>query len=224
MTARKTAMKVSRWPVIAIGLAGVLLGAAPAGASGSAAVATAADAAAGHHQLIYVANDGGPITAYRADSRGGVIPVREIQPSGAGFWDPWSLTFDTTGHLYAQSFASEATTYVYRPGATGAAAPQRIFTVVAPDDIGIAVDSRGFTYVVGNDGALEIAVARPGANGKPANDYFVPPVRTIFLSFGGISWPTQLAVDGKREILATPGREVSRCSPAGHTAAAPRSG
>ena len=200
-------MGVRRWRGIAAtaggGLALTLVIAAPAPAlsrpAGSAAPA----------ELVYVANaDSGPVTAYAANGTGNVTPARTVDnPNTAGtIWIPWGVTFDATGHLYVQTFLSNATTFVFPPGAHGGTPPSRIFEVQAPDNSSIAVDAHGFEYVLGGESGSVLAVAPPGASGVPGNSYFVPPVRTIGLdgSFG--PWPDLLSVDSKNEVLAAVGR------------------
>lgn len=162
-------------------------------------------AAAARRELIYVANaDAGPVTAYAAGSRGAVAPARTVlAPNDPNaFWDPWGVTFDASGHLYVQTFLSDATTFVFRPGARGTTAPSRKFMGNGPDNRGIAVDAKGFEYVAGGDVGTEIVVERPGAHGVPGNLYEVPPVRTIQLDENWNPWPSDVAVDTKNEILA----------------------
>jgi hypothetical protein len=177
--------------------------------TGAASAGGRPAAAAVPGELIYVASaNSRPVTAYAASSRGSVASARTVDnPGKAGtVWDPWGVTFDAAGHLFVQSFLSNATTFVFSPGAHGHAAPSRIFQVQGPDDSSIAVDGKGYEYVLGGESGSTIAVAAPGASGKPASSYNVPPVRTIDLggSFG--PWPSLLSVDSKNELLvAVPG-------------------
>jgi hypothetical protein len=159
--------------------------------------------------LIYVANaDSGPVTVYPAGSRGAVAPVRTVlAPNDPNaFWDPWGVAFDSAGHLYVQTFLSDATTFVFRPGAHGTTAPVRKFMGIGPDNRSIAVDAHGYEYVAGSDQPTMVVVEPPGARGSPSNLYFVPPVRTIGLGEGWNPWPSDLAVDSRNELLAAVAR------------------
>jgi hypothetical protein len=188
------------------GLLLALIGAAPASALSTSAGGAAP---AAPRELIYVANaDSGPVTAYAVGSDGAVAPVRTVtnpdKPSTV--WDPWGVTFDASGHLYVQTFISDATTFVFPRGASGSTSPKRIFKADGPDNRSIAVDAKGFEYVVGGEGEARIAVEPPGADGKPGNLYQVKPVRTIALDQSFDPWPSVLAVDNQSEILAAVAR------------------
>jgi hypothetical protein len=198
---------VSRWLSIAAAacgglvLTGVIAGPAPALSQHAGSAAPA--------ELVYVASAGsGPVTAYAASGSGNVTPARTVDnPNTAGtLWDPWGVTFDATGQLYVQSFLSNATTFVFPPGAHGGTPPSRIFEVQAPDNSSIAVDAQGFEYILGGESGSSLAVAPPGASGMPGNQYFVPPVRTILLDGSFNPWPGLLSVDSKNEVLAAVGR------------------
>jgi hypothetical protein len=174
-------------------------------AVGTAQARGTAAALAARGELIYVANaNSGPVTVYNAGSHGAVAPVRIVKGrnDSSSFWDPWTLTFDASGHLYVQTFLSDATTFVFPPGAREGTPPSRIFMANGPDNRGIAVDGRGFEYIAGGDGNTVIAVERPGAHGVSGNLYYVPPVRTIQLDESWNPWPSDLAVDTKNEVLA----------------------
>jgi hypothetical protein len=62
-----------------------------------------------------------------------------------------------------QSFLSDATTFVFAPGATS---PTRMFTGLGPDVATVAVDPSGYEYVIGGEGPPAIAVEPRRANGK----------------------------------------------------------
>jgi hypothetical protein len=196
-------MAVGRWLSIAAALGGLVL--TWAMASPASALSQHTGSAAASRELIYVASAGsGPVTAYAASSSGSVTPARTVgNPSKAGtVWDPWGVTFDATGHLYVQSFLSNATTFVFPPRAHGNTPPSRIFEAQSPDNSSIAVDAKGFEYVLGGEGGSSVAVEPPGASGEPGNSYFVPPIRTIVVdasSFG--AWSGLLTVDRKNELL-----------------------
>ncbi len=196
-------MAVGRWLSIAAAIGGLVLTCAIA--SPASALSRDAGSAAASHELIYVASAGsGAVTAYAASSSGSVTPARTVgNPNKAGtVWDPWGVTFDAAGHLYVQSFLSNATTFVFPPGAHGNTPPSRIFEAQSPDNSSIAVDAKGFEYVLGGEGGTTVAVEPPGASGNPGNSYFVPPVRTIVVdasSFG--PWSDLLTVDSKKELL-----------------------
>ena len=187
------------------------VGSATAGSALSAAGMTARAGGAGvaPRELIYVANaDSGPVTAYPAGSRGAVTPVRTVSapkdPNAS--WQPWGVTFDSAGHLYVQTFLSDATTFVFRPGAHGIAAPMRDFTGTGTDNRSIAVDARGYEYVAGGEQSTTVVVEPPSAGGSPRNLYYVPPVRTIQLDEGWNPWPSDLAIGRNNELLATVAR------------------
>jgi hypothetical protein len=192
---------------------GLLLAVASAvpapGLSPAARAARAGGTVAVPRELIYVANaDSGPVTAYPAGSRGAVAPVRTVlAPNDPNaFWDPWGVTFDSSGHLYVQTFLSDATTFVFRPGAHGTTPPARDFTGIGPDNRSIAVDAHGYEYVAGSDQPTMVVVEPPGARGSPGGLYYVPPVRTIQLDEGWNPWPSDLAVDSHNELLAAVAR------------------
>jgi hypothetical protein len=121
-------------------------------------------------------------------------------------WDPWGVTFDATGHLYVQTFLSSGTTFVFPPGARGGTPPSRIFDAQAPDNSSIAVDAKGFEYVLGGELGNTIAVEPPGVSGTPGNGYFVPPIRAITLDGSFNPWPGLLTVDSANEVLVAVGR------------------
>jgi hypothetical protein len=210
----EAAVKVRHQLITALTIAGGLLpvvaGAAAAPAlSQDAGTAGAFGAAALRGELIYVANaNSGPVTAYPAGSRGAVAPVRTVlAPADPhAVWDPWGVTFDASGHLFVQTFLSDATTFVFRQGARGTTAPLRKFMGIGPDSRSIAVDSKGFEYVAGSDQPTVIVVEPPGARGTPGDSYYVPPVRTIQLDEQWNPWPSDLAVDTKNEVLAVAAR------------------
>lgn len=159
----------------------------------------------GPGELVYVANaDSGPVTVYSPNSTGAVAPVRTIaNPNNPNtVWDPWGVTFDNYGNLYVQTFLSDATTFVFPPGASGTTPPSRIFQASPPDNRSIAVDSRGYEYVAGGQAGWNLTVEPPGASGMPGNLYSVPPVRTVPVTDSFIPWPGILAVDSKNEVLA----------------------
>jgi hypothetical protein len=206
-------MRISHRLATAVTLVGgvllVVAGAAPAPALSLASTPRAGGTVAVPRELIYVANaDSGPVTAYPADSRGAVVPVRTVlapnDPNAV--WDPWTVTFDSSGHLYVQTFLSDATTFVFRPGAHGTTAPVRDFRGIGPDSRSIAVDANGYEYVAGGDQPTMVVVEPPGAHGSPGNLYYVPPVRTIELGEAWNPWPSDLAVDGQNQLLATVAR------------------
>ncbi len=192
------------------GLLLALASAAPApGLSPAARAAHAGGTVAVPRELIYVANaDSGPVTAYPARSRGAVAPVQTVlAPNDPNaFWDPWGVTFDSSGHLYVQTFLSDATTVVFRPGAHGTTPPVRKFMGIGPDNRSIAVDAHGYEYVAGSDQPTTIVVEPPGAHGSPSSLYYVPPVRTFQLGEGWNPWPSDLAVDSHNELLAAVAR------------------
>lgn len=160
-------------------------------------------------ELVYVANAGsGPVTAYAASSRGAVKPVLTVaNPNNPNtVWDPWGVAFDASGHLYVQTFLSDATTFVFPPGARGTTAPSRIFRAQGPDSQAIAVDAKGFQYVAGGESSEAINVVRPGARGRPGDLYSVPVARTISLDDSFNPWADIVTVNTKNQVLAAVAR------------------
>jgi hypothetical protein len=148
--------------------------------------------------------DSGPVTAYSSHSTGAVSPARTVSnPNNPNtVWIPWGVTFDNQGSLYVQTFLSDATTFVFPPGAGASTPPSRIFAVNSPDNRSVAVDSHGFEYVAGGQAGASIFVAPPYANGVPSDNYHVSPVRTIPLTTGFIPWPSMLTTDSANDVLA----------------------
>lgn len=155
----------------------------------------------GGPEFVYVANAHGPVTAYPTGSTGAVSPVRQLADPGDPntYWGPWGIAFDISGNAYAQSFLSDATTFVYSPGAT---TPGRIFRVAGPDSRAVAVDSAGYAYVTTGQAEAVIAVAAPGARGTAANLYTVPAVRQIPLDETFHPWPGVLTTDTSGHVIA----------------------
>jgi hypothetical protein len=193
--------------ILVCGLLLAMASAAPAPAlSAAGRTGGARPAGAAPREFIYVANaDSGPVTVYRASSRGAVAPVHTVLAPNDdnAFWDPWGVTFDSSGHLYVQTFLSDATTFVFRPGAHGTTAPVRDFMGIGPDNRSIAVDSHGYEYVAGSDQPTTIVVEPPGAHGSPGDLYFVQPVRMFQPGEEWNPWPSDLAVDSRNELLVT---------------------
>lgn len=156
----------------------------------------------GGPELVYVANLNGPVTAYPAGSSGGVMPVRSLgDPHDPNtFWGPWGVAFDISGRAYVQSYLSDATTFVYSPGAR---LPGRILRVNGPDSRAVTVDPAGYEYVATGQSGLVISVAAPGASGVPANLYAVPEVRQIPTDETSFHpWPSVLTVDNAGHVIA----------------------
>ena len=110
-------------------------------------------------------------------SSGSVNPVRTINNPGLNgtYWDPWTVTLDSSANVYVQTFLSDSTTFVFPPGSSGP--PTRVFRVTGPDSQSVAVDTNGYEYVMGGESSPQIFVAAPQANGDAANLYTVSPVR-----------------------------------------------
>ncbi len=160
-----------------------------------------------NNQLLYVADGSGPVAAYAAKSTGAVSPVLTISnpdPTNTySYWNPWGVAFDRFGNLYVQSFLSDATSFVFAPGARGHAVPRRIFMGGGPDSRSIAVDSAGYEYVATSESSSEILVMAPGVSGKSNDLYHVAPLRTIFTDEAvWYPWPSLLAVDSRSDVLA----------------------
>jgi hypothetical protein len=175
--------------VVVIALSGVLIGQTRHGLTSP--------------ELVYVANaDAGPVTAYSTTSTGAVAPLRQVKdPKVADtFWDPWGVAFDHQGNLYVQTFLSDATTLVFPPSGSD---PTRIFTAISPDVASVAVDRKGYEYLIGGEGPSTIAVEPPGANGTSSSFYHVAPLRQIPTDATTYNtWPSVLATDAKDEIVA----------------------
>jgi hypothetical protein len=202
-------MQVRRWMAVlaaSVGGAGLTL----VSTSGAPALGAAREpAAVSRHELIYVANaDSGPVTVYNARSKGVVVPAARVNnPNNPNtFWDPWGVAFDKPGHLYVQTFLSDATTFVFPPGAHGKTPPSRIFQAQGPDNQSIAVDAKGYEYIAGGEALEDLAVVRPGAAGRPGDLYAVDDLRTIPLDEGFNPWPSILAVNTKNQVLVAVAR------------------
>jgi hypothetical protein len=156
----------------------------------------------GSPELVYVANLDGPVTGYPAGSTGAVVPARSLaDPNDPNtFWGPWGIAFDAGKNAYVQSFPSDATTFVYAPGATR---PTRIFRVNGPDSRAVAVDTAGYAYLATGQGGSVISVAAPGASGAPANLYTVPETRQIPTDETAFHpWPSILSTDTAGHVIA----------------------
>lgn len=203
-------MVVRRWPRILAAMSGALI--FSWGIAGPGLAQTRAAAAPAHGELIYVANvneSNDPVTAYVASGSGSVAPALKLNNPNApdSVWDPWGVTFDARGNLYVQSFLSSADTFVFPPGAHDSTQPSRIFAGAgqSPDDSSIAVDARGFEYVLGTFSGTSLAVYAPGVSGAPAAPGFswlVQPIRTLTLGGSFNPWPQQLTADSNNEVLA----------------------
>lgn len=203
-------MTVRQWLRILAATSGALIFGWGVAGPGSAQT-RAADAAA-HGELIYVANvnqNNDPVTAYAAGSAGSAAPALRLNNPNAfdAVWDPWGVTFDASGNLYVQSFLSSADTFVFPRGAHDNAQPSRIFAGAGqgPDNSSVAVDARGFEYVLGTFSGRGLAVYAPGASGAPATPGFswlVQPIRTLTLDGSFNPWPQQLAADNNQVLAA----------------------
>ena len=157
-------------------------------------------------ELVWVASsDSGPLQAYAASSVGPVSPVRSVDNPQLPdtVWDPWGVAFGPSGRIYAQTFISDATSFVFGSGARGHALPKAVFMADGPDTRSIAVDSRGYEYVASGESAAVISVAPRRASGQAANFYHVNPVRTITTDEQGFEpWPDILATNPSGELVA----------------------
>ena len=175
-------------------------------------------------EVVVARASSSPVAAYPTSDTGRVSPARTIaDPHLAGtVWDPWGVALGPDGSLFVQSFASDATTFVFAPHASGREPPARVFRVQGPDSRGIAVDGRGYEYVAGGEGPAQVAVAAPGAVGLPAQLFDVAPVRTIPTDEAvWHPWPDIVAVAGRDTIAVAVVRsqgdavEIFRSGPAG---------
>ena len=156
--------------------------------------------AASADEQVYVASTG-VVTVYPATSRGPVSPARIVpNPKVPNtFWDPWGVALDRSGHLYVQSFLSDATSFVFPFGAT---TPSRIFRADGPDTRAIAVDGRGYEYIASGEAGSRISVVAPGASGSPSQLYGVTPLRSFPSDEGGFQpWPDILSTDDHGDFL-----------------------
>jgi hypothetical protein len=175
---------------------------ASASPSPSPTVTTPTPSGTGGAELVYVANVDGPVTAYPATTSGAVLPVRSLlDPHDPNtYWGPWGVAFDSARNAYVQSYLSDATTFVYAPGAT---LPGRIFRVDGPDSRAIVVDAAGYSYVATGQSGSVISVAAPGASGVPGNLYTVTPVRQLPTDESPFHpWPSILTKDSAGHIIA----------------------
>jgi hypothetical protein len=175
------------------------------GASSAAAAEQAAPL-----EIVYVAAENHAVYGYNAASRGNVSPIREADPpkDRNAFWDPWSLAFDRAGNLYVQSFASNATTFVFAPNPRRGVRPIRIFQLYGPDSQGIGVDNQGYEYVLSGDTCCFLAIGPPGAAGKANNDYYVQPVRTVGVGFAYPPWPGTVTIAAGRDPVVVVGHAI----------------
>lgn len=167
--------------------------------AGSASASSSSSA-----EVVYVANaDSGPVTVYPAGSIGFVNPVRTINNPGLSdtYWDPWTVTLDSSSNVYVQTFLSDATTFVFPPGSSGP--PARVFRVTGPDSQSVAVDANGYEYVMGGEGTPQISVAAPNANGDAANLYSVNPLRQFTTDQDFFDpWASTLTADNHGDVIA----------------------
>ncbi|HZT11701.1 MAG TPA: hypothetical protein VFA29_02795 [Candidatus Baltobacteraceae bacterium] len=157
-------------------------------------------------ELLYVANQQRPVTAFDARGSGYVPSVYQINnPNLPGsYWDLWSVAFDASGNLYVQTFLSDATSFVFAPHANGHVKPIRVFMGDGPDTRSIAVDSKGYEYIASSEYGARISVLPPKANGKPGNLYYVQPLRQFQTNESAFApWPGILTIDSRGELVAS---------------------
>jgi hypothetical protein len=151
--------------------------------------------------LLYVANASdstgstpGFVTAYDPGSCGSVAPILTIRGANTLILDDQTLAFDPSGDLFVQNFiGGDAKTLVFAPQASGNVAPIRFFfsgTGGDRDNLSIAVDSKGYVFIVRRQGP-DMQVFAPAASGT------VSPLRTI--SFDGT--PISVAVDDEDNVI-----------------------
>jgi hypothetical protein len=151
--------------------------------------------------LLYVANatdsgGGGPgfVSAYDPGSCGSVSPILTIRGTNTLIDDAQTLAFDKSGHLFVQNFiGGDAKTLIFPPQANGNVAPIRSFSgnTGARDNLSIAIDSKGYVFIVRRESPPSLQVFPPGASGS------VPPLRTV--SFDGA--PISVAIDDEDEVI-----------------------
>ena len=165
-----------------------------------------AAARAAPQELVFVANaSAGPVMAYPAASSGPVSAAVSIHDPAIpnSYWDPWGVAFDAQQNLYVQTFLSDATTFVFPPGADGSQPPSRVFRGDGPDSRSVAVDANGYEYVATGEGPSQIVVLPPGANGLSVNLYTVNPLRSIPTDETvWHPWPSLLATDPQAHVFA----------------------
>jgi hypothetical protein len=179
---------------------------APAAAQARRHAAAASDAG----ERVWVASaSSSPVYGYAAESTGRVAAVSEADPPSDPnvVWDPWGVALDGSGDLFVQSFLSDATTFVFPPGAGRGVAPSREFVLEGPDSRAIAVDPAGYEYVQSSEGCCSIDVGVPGAAGQASNLYFVNPVRQFDDDSDQYDpWPDILSIDGSGNLLVSVAR------------------
>jgi hypothetical protein len=157
-------------------------------------------------EVVYVANaNDGPVFAYDASSSGQISASNELDnPNLMGtFWLPWGVAADGGGSVYVQTFLSNATSFVFPPGAQAGTPPSRVFRGDGPDSRAIAVDSNGYAYVATSQHNADIVVLPPGAAGQPENLYSVQPLRTIPTDESiWYPWPGILSTDTSGDVIA----------------------
>jgi len=157
---------------------------------------------------IYVANfsDTKPtfIAVYPSGSNGNIAPSALIQGTTTYGDFPGALALDSTGNLYVANY-SFSNVKVYPPGSTGNAVPSAIIGGGTTTDMastgGIAVDSSGKIYILGNvlsNPARGVAVFPPGSDAdSPYNSLLTG------LSGVGLSSASSIAVDKAANIYLT---------------------
>jgi hypothetical protein len=110
---------------------------------------------------------------------------------------------DAAGYVYVQTFLSNATSFVFPPGAQAGTPPSRVFRGGGPDSRAIALDANGYEYVATGQSSAQIMVLPPGAAGQPENLYSVTPLRSIPTDESlWYPWPGILSTDAAGNVLA----------------------
>jgi len=191
--------------VLLCGCCAITVTSAPPGRA-LASVVMSGRASSQANEFVYVANGSGPVTAYQSGSLGKVEPALLINNPKLSntYWDLWDVVFDRLGNLYAQTFLSDATTFVFAPHAHGDAKPIRVFMGGGPDTRSVAVDSAGYEYIATSESSSEINVLPPKANGQSGNLYYVMPLRTIYTDEAvWFPWSGILTTDSHDDVVAS---------------------
>ena len=154
---------------------------------------------------IYVANllgdVDGSITVYPAGSNGNVTPSATIAGPSTSLFDPGGVALDSSRNIYEYNWIySPLDVYVYPAGSNGDVAFSAFFGS-AQDPVGIAVDSKGNTYLADGGNAYNWPDTGASVYVYPAgSNSYTAPIATITGSKTGLTGLEGIAVDSSGYI------------------------